>query len=99
MSPCAEHAEEFASDLEIVRVNDAFLDGECRRRLPGDAVSAAGTNGVQNSGERPKDRYGKDVAVSHFEFAVASHLSPITADAVELVRAAQQPLRSLVVEV
>src|SRR5262245_42426666 len=84
----AEHTEERASSLEILGVNDAVPNSEFGVCFMGDAVSASGHDVIQNSGQRPKNRYGEDVPVAYFNFSVTPHRPPIVAQAIELVGAA-----------
>src|SRR5262245_2919898 len=84
----AEHTEERASSLEILGVNDAVPDSEFGVCFMGDTVSAAGHDVVQNSGQRPKNRYCENIPVAYFNFSFAPHRPPIIAEAVELKSAA-----------
>ena len=83
----SEHTKERASGIEILGVNDPVLDGEFRVCFVGDAISAAGHDMVQNSRQRPKNRYGKNVPVAYFNFSAAAHRPPIIAQAGELIAA------------
>src|SRR5438552_4010960 len=94
-----QHAEERASGLEIVGVNNAVLDLEIRGPCARDAVSAAGEDFIQNSRERPEDRDGEDVAIAYLHFSIAAHRAPISAQTGEIIRAFQHALRGLVVVV
>src|SRR5213078_2895433 len=68
-----QHAKEGAVCVEIVGMNGSLIDLEVCTRFVRDAVSAAGKNPVQNSGERPKNRDGEDIAVGDFHLSTAAH--------------------------
>src|SRR5438045_1641702 len=94
-----QHAKERAVCVEIVGMNRSLIDLEVCTRFVRDAVSAAGKDPVQNSGERPKNRDGEDIAVGDFHLSTAAHGARIAAEPGEIVRAAEQAERCLVVVV
>src|SRR5213080_2035781 len=93
----AEHAKERAGCLEIAGMDSSLIYLEAGARLARDAVAAARDDMVENSRERSKNRNREDVAVSYFHLSVAMHGARIAAHTSEIIRAAQLPVRGLVV--
>src|SRR5947207_2767515 len=92
----AQQPKKPSRGIEIFRVNDPVLDRETGVGRMGNAVTRSGNNSVQDSGERTKNRNGKDVALRYFNLPPALHQSRIGADAAEIIRAAERALRCLI---
>src|SRR5207237_8412215 len=84
---------------EILSVNDPFLDGEIGARVPGNAVTGARDNQIQNSGERAEHRNSENIAVGHVHLAAALHCSRVVAETGEIVGAAELAMVGFIVVV
>src|SRR5260370_22195183 len=81
----SEHGKKSSRDLEILGVNDPFLDGEISGRIPGNAVAGARNNQIQDSGERAEHRNGENIAGGHLHLAAALHCSRVVAETADIV--------------
>src|SRR6266487_3581322 len=95
----AEHAEEGTRGLEILCMDNSLIGLKVRARLVRDAVPATRDNMVKDSRERPENRNRENVAISHFHLSAATHGAQIVPQAGEIIRAAQLPVRRLVIVV
>jgi len=95
----AEHAEEGTRGLEILGMDNSLIGLKVRTRLVRDAVAATRDNMVKDSRERPENWNRENVAIGHFHLSAATHGAQIVPQAGEIIRAAQLPVRCLVIVV
>ena len=95
----ANHAEEFSRHFEIVGVKDAISDGETGVRLVRQAVTRAGNDRGDQTGERTENRNGEDVALGDFQRAVTAHSTGVAVERRPGVHAAHAATRGLIFEI